>query len=296
MDKFERRRQALIRLKEDLGWGAIAKIAAAIGKEPSYVSRMLYPDGKAGRKRIGEDSAELLSRHFPGWLEEAEHSSAVAQPPKLEAIAGKAWPFPSLPEREVRSLSSDDLKRLEGAIALAMAQLKLKVVPVPSALPSKQQDALSSIVRLAEDGAANDPEYIAIPLKKVKIRAGIAGFSLDQTGDGTTGAIYVSRTWLAKKSANPKKVFASRIGGLSMWPRAHEDDIVLIDPMGTDPRDGKVYAFNHEGEFTLKRLKRKLNKWYLHSDNPDRTQYPPIMADERTFMIGRAILLHAEEI
>lgn len=69
MDKYETRRLALVALREKLGKGGIAKIAAAIGKDPNYVSRMLYPPGKDHRKRIGEDSAELLDAAFPGWLE-----------------------------------------------------------------------------------------------------------------------------------------------------------------------------------------------------------------------------------
>jgi len=70
MDKYEIRRQALVRLRDKLGYGAVARIASAIGKEPNYVSRMLYAPGKPGRKRIGEDSVELLDGVFPGWLED----------------------------------------------------------------------------------------------------------------------------------------------------------------------------------------------------------------------------------
>lgn len=72
MDKYETRRHALLALRDRLGYGAVAKIASAIGKEPNYVSRMLYEPGKRGRKRIGEDSVELLNRVFPGWLETAD--------------------------------------------------------------------------------------------------------------------------------------------------------------------------------------------------------------------------------
>lgn len=76
MDKYEQRRHALRELKERLGRGGIARIAAEIGKEPNYVSRMLYPPEKEGRKRIGEDSVELLDKKFPGWL-----SGEVVDPP-----------------------------------------------------------------------------------------------------------------------------------------------------------------------------------------------------------------------
>jgi len=295
MDKFERRRQALARLKEKLGWGAIAKIAAAIGKEPSYVSRMLYPEGKQGRKRIGEDSAELLTRHFPGWLSETEGDKSAANGSVPEPAA-MAWPFPSIPEKTVRALGDADLRRLEGAIALAIAQLNLKIDVAPAPVPPAPKDKSRPQIATFDGSAANDPDYVALPLKRVKIRAGVAGFSLDQTGDGTAGAVYVPRAWLAKRGINPEVAFASRVGGMSMWPRVQEGDVVVVNPGDTERRNGIVYAFNHDGEFTLKRLKKQLNRWYLTSDNPDKTQFPPVHADEGTFMIGRAVLLQAEEI
>ncbi|MPS30526.1 MAG: S24 family peptidase [Alcaligenaceae bacterium] len=292
MDKFERRRQALARLKEKLGWGAIAKIAAAIGKEPSYVSRMLYPEGKQGRKRIGEDTAELLTRHFPDWLGEVEGDDSAANASPLES-AEMVWPFPSIPEKTVRALGDADLRRLEGAIALAIAQLSLKMEVAPALAAPK---AKPQPIVLPVEQAANDPGYVAIPLKKIKIRAGVAGFSLDQTGNGTAGAVYVPRAWLAKRGINPEVAFASHVGGMSMWPRVQEGDVVVVNPGDTERRNGIVYAFNHDGEFVLKRLKKQLNRWYLTSDNPDKTQFPPVHADEATFMIGRAVLLQAEEI
>lgn len=65
MDKFEQRRAALQALADELGHGGIASIAKRIGKEPSYVSRMLYPPEKKGSKRIGEDTLDVLKTAFP---------------------------------------------------------------------------------------------------------------------------------------------------------------------------------------------------------------------------------------
>lgn len=79
MDKYAHRRSALKRLVDGFGHGGISRVATKIGKEPNYVSRMLYPDDKPGRKRIGEDSAELLSREFPGWLEELAGTGATGE-------------------------------------------------------------------------------------------------------------------------------------------------------------------------------------------------------------------------
>lgn len=69
MDKFEKRRQALIRLRDERCDGKIVNLARKLGREPSYVARMLYPAGKAGRKRIGDDMVDIVEAVFPGWLE-----------------------------------------------------------------------------------------------------------------------------------------------------------------------------------------------------------------------------------
>ncbi|MDR0212889.1 MAG: hypothetical protein LBJ15_02655 [Comamonas sp.] len=68
MDKYEIRRQALQSLVDHLGRGGIAAIAQKIGKDASYVSRMLYPQDKKGSKRIGEDTLEALVTAYPGFL------------------------------------------------------------------------------------------------------------------------------------------------------------------------------------------------------------------------------------
>lgn len=89
MDKYEIRRVALKRLVDKLGRGGIAKVAQEIGKEPSYVSRMLYEPGKPGRKRIGEDSAELLNVKFPDWQDNAARGIAVTvEVPRKRASEG----------------------------------------------------------------------------------------------------------------------------------------------------------------------------------------------------------------
>jgi hypothetical protein len=44
-------------------------VAQKIGKDSSYVSRMLYPEGKNGMKRMGEDTVEVLQKAFPEFME-----------------------------------------------------------------------------------------------------------------------------------------------------------------------------------------------------------------------------------
>lgn len=52
--------------------GKAVALAKKIDREPSYVSRMLYEDGKKGKKRIADDMVELIEQSFGlsrGWLD-----------------------------------------------------------------------------------------------------------------------------------------------------------------------------------------------------------------------------------
>ncbi len=84
MDKYEQRRLALRGLADELGRGGLAKIGAKIGKDASYVSRMLYEPGKAGRKRIGEDTLSALAQAYPDRFP----SSPVSQVAETETRPG----------------------------------------------------------------------------------------------------------------------------------------------------------------------------------------------------------------
>lgn len=78
MDKFERRRQRLIELLDTECGGVSAVLARRIGKDPSYVTRMLYPEGKPGKKRIADDMMEEIETAFPlprGWMDRLDASS-----------------------------------------------------------------------------------------------------------------------------------------------------------------------------------------------------------------------------
>lgn len=72
MDKYERRRLNLIKLRDEQCNGVNAELARRIGREASYVNRMFYPEGKKGKKRIGDDIKELIETEFKlqvGWLD-----------------------------------------------------------------------------------------------------------------------------------------------------------------------------------------------------------------------------------
>lgn len=72
MDKYEQRRLKLIEIRDKFCNGKAAELARRIEREPSYISRMLYPEGKAGRKRIADDMMEIIENAFNlprGWMD-----------------------------------------------------------------------------------------------------------------------------------------------------------------------------------------------------------------------------------
>lgn len=72
MDKYEQRRLRLIEIRDRFCNGKASELARRIEREPSYVSRMLYPEGKSGKKRIADDMMELIEKSFNlprGWMD-----------------------------------------------------------------------------------------------------------------------------------------------------------------------------------------------------------------------------------
>jgi phage repressor protein C with HTH and peptisase S24 domain len=72
MDKYERRRLNLIKLRDEKCNGKASVLAKKIERDQSYVSRMLYEEGKDGKKRIADEMIEVIEDAFDlprGWLD-----------------------------------------------------------------------------------------------------------------------------------------------------------------------------------------------------------------------------------
>jgi SOS-response transcriptional repressor LexA len=78
MDKYEKRRLKLLALRQLLCRDNTAELARRLGKSDSYVTRMLYPEGKDGRKRIGEEMADAIDEAF-GWAQGSFDSALSAE-------------------------------------------------------------------------------------------------------------------------------------------------------------------------------------------------------------------------
>lgn len=92
MDKFERRRLRLIRIRDELCNENVADLARKLEKEPSYVHRMLYPSGKKDKKNIGEDSVDAVLKKFGIDLDEdiarpGEPSMVKQRPSRMQWVS-----------------------------------------------------------------------------------------------------------------------------------------------------------------------------------------------------------------
>lgn len=96
MDKYERRRLRLAEIRDTRCNGKAVELARAIGREPSYVSRMLYPEGKAGKKRIADDMMEVIETAFSlprGWMDQvaaSEMGPAIQTPLRPVVVVDSA--------------------------------------------------------------------------------------------------------------------------------------------------------------------------------------------------------------
>ncbi|HHQ6582556.1 TPA: LexA family protein [Serratia fonticola] len=79
------RRERLSTLIDKLGTGGQKRLAEALGIAPDYVSRMLYPIDKKGKKGISGDMARRIEQFFSvqiGWLDGLDiiNSNLVTKP------------------------------------------------------------------------------------------------------------------------------------------------------------------------------------------------------------------------
>jgi len=165
--------------------------------------------------------------------------------------------------------------------------------------------------RLAEEAAAvtradsapshgldleTHPDTIAVRKVIFRISAGIAGFSVEHVDNGEGTPLFFSRAWAEKRRLKPENLYATRVSGSSMEPGLRDSDIVIVNTADTKRQRDAVFAVNHEGEFTVKRLRYEMRKWWLVSDNPDQRRYPPMECGDATYILGRVVLTQSESL
>lgn len=266
MDKFEIRRlnlRALLRTHCD---GRAATLADKIGRSPSYVSRMLYVEGKDGKKRIGEDMRDFIESAFVlphGWLD--NEATAIAE---MNGVTN-ASDTPAL------NTAAHD----QGADA----------APTSTRLSVQQARKLMPGARGVTSITSDDKSLVHIPKIKLRLAAGVAGIQVDpERFDGSTWTLKAA--WLEKHRYDPDQLIAVDVTGDSMAPGLNAGDIVVVNLADTKPVDGVVYAINYEGEPVIKRLTRDAGRWWLTSDNNDQVKYyRRVCEGDACMIVGRVV-------
>ncbi|MYZ41396.1 helix-turn-helix domain-containing protein [Schauerella aestuarii] len=208
--------------------------------------------------------------------------------------------------RESLQLSMEQLAALVGVSWQTVQQWengktapkRLRLEAVANALQTTSDHLLlgtSSELKTAKTvDLETTPGLVAIRKVEFRISAGIAGFAVDFKDDGDGVPLFMPQSWADAKKLDPAKLYATRTSGDSMSPGILDHDVVVVNTGDTKREKDTVFAFNHEGEFTVKRVKHEFRRWWLFSDNPDQKSYPPIECSDSTFLLGRIVHLHRD--
>lgn len=162
----------------------------------------------------------------------------------------------------------------------------------PDRLPHHDVEGARRVVVADQD----DPEFVQIPMVKLRLSAGVTGFQTepDRREGGTLG---MRRSWVERSGFDPARLIAIQVKGESMEPSLHEGDIVVINTADMHPLDGAVFAVNYEGEAVVKRFSRDAGDWWLTSDNVDqRKHHRKVCRGEACIIIGRVVRKESDRI
>lgn len=118
VDKYERRQMRLAELMAERCGGSPTALAREIGRDSSYVSRMLYPPGKKGRKRIGEDMADAITLAFGlphGWMDSGPSGGIREPPPMYTSKKRKIAHLAKIAEGLTEAQIEESIRRAEDA-------------------------------------------------------------------------------------------------------------------------------------------------------------------------------------
>ena len=140
------------------------------------------------------------------------------------------------------------------------------------------------------------PGLVAVRTVKMTVQAGVTGITVDaEQSDGAP--IYFRADWMRDRGYKPYNLVAFKIKGDSMVPTLFDADTAVANIADVEPKDGKVFAINYEGEAVVKRMFRDGGAWWLSSDNPDQRRFPRRECQEGScIIIGKVVHRQSEEI
>lgn len=292
----------------------IARLAAAVdhvsqGNKTDFGRRLGYKDGAfvrqmiSGIRPVTEKTVWAIETMpgMKGWFD----ADGATETPNLPSPA--PWPFPGISEKDVRALPSAHIHELQGALALAIAQLKLRVEVAATPTQKPASSIRGSVVdtHAADDAfpmqdvlgkpaagsgkilvaanvttgvriAANDSFEPVPELADVRLAA---GDGIENHAEDQTGVIQFRRSFLRSVGADSGKARVVYAKGDSMEPVIKDGAALLVVPKENltirDLAAGRVYAINYDGKMIVKTVAHDnlTQRWVARSFNP---KYPDI--------------------
>lgn len=142
---------------------------------------------------------------------------------------------------------------------------------------------------------SDNPDYPAIRRVSLKAQAGVTGYAVDYMNDDGPPIVF-RKDWYTLHGYRPEKMMALRVAGESMVPSLYAGDLIVINSLQTEPKDGIAFVCIYEGEVVVKRLVRDSGQWWLTSDNADQRRYPRKACDDSTQIVGEVVYRQTERI
>lgn len=236
----------------------------------------LYDEWKASRKAQGLPASQEVAASLLGFSTQSAVSQYVrgSIPLNVRALIKFSELF-ECPASDISPELAKEIKQIAAAAA-----------------PAKGSSGQAGEHR--EVDLDDSPDTVRVRKVIFKISAGIAGFAVDYLDNGEGTPLYFPKAWADKKNLAPEKLYATRVSGSSMFPTILPSDVIIVNTGDTKRAKDAVCAINHEGEFTVKRLRYEMRRWWLVSDNPDQRSYPPTACTDGTYILGRVVHLHRD--
>ena len=190
---------------------------------------------------------------MPGLPEDADADAVVRA---MEAkIAGRGTPHAisaaALDRRAMRQMLKSETRALRDELA-AMLDARL---PPPDAGAPEAGEIRKLILRQAPD---------------VRAAGGVGEEIFDEAA---TGTVMIAADDLPP-NLDTDRLVAIRAAGRSMEPTIRDEDILVLDPDATEPREGSVFVIRTDTGLVVKRLRQEGGAWIMTSDTPDREPRP----------------------
>jgi phage repressor protein C with HTH and peptisase S24 domain len=244
MEEYDNHQLLLMELRDKLCGGNSAELARRIGKDATYVHRLLYPVGKTGRKGIGLNLMYAINVAFGlprGFWE--------LQSPAIDDAMVAALKDAEVRRKERRAAQNDMLDAIDS--------LRIEFVPTAREAAPPGYSTMQPINAWEHETDLPDGEFVMVPRLEVHLSAGAGsnGSQVEINFNEKQPQAFRAE-WIRQQHLKPKKLAAMTARGNSMEPTIHDGDSLLVDTSQVEVIDGRVYALWYEGGERVKRLYR----------------------------------------